>query len=245
MKPVVTLLDTAAGPNLIETDQLPKDWPQSLEIEKTPYRARSATNTPIPVEGTIRLLIQVGFLAVRVRFLVVRDTSVPCILGASYMDRHVEDIHCRGQMLELSDKSVVAISKSGDVMPDDRARQNVDVSAEALSSKLKLASRNRIHPSGSVGVRSDGANRSGLPPDHGQPVFSKGYPHSQRGGQGDTPFPIQGQSRGSVSQHHPFREEPPVPPERDGAGIIPCMISSAPPDTGAGACGLLSKRFSP
>ncbi len=144
------------SPNLIQTDQLPKDWPQRLESEKTPYRVKSATNTPNPVARSIRLLVQVGSLAVRVRFLVVRDMSIPCILGTAYMERHVEAIHCRGKLLELSDKSVVAISEFGSDVPDGRAPP-----AEAPSSKLKVAFGIRIPSCGEALVPVQTA-RAGL-----------------------------------------------------------------------------------
>ncbi len=77
------------------------------------------------------------------------------------MDRHVEAIHCCGKLLELSDKSVVAISESGSDVPDGRAQPDVDVSAEAPSSKLKVASGTRVLPFGEALVPVQTA-RAGL-----------------------------------------------------------------------------------
>ncbi len=97
MKPVVSLLGMGASPNLTRMNQFPKDWPQSLQNEKTPYSVKSATNPPIPGAGSMRLLIQVCSLALRARFLSVQDMYVPCTLETAHMDQHFEALNCRGK----------------------------------------------------------------------------------------------------------------------------------------------------
>ena len=114
MTPVRAIFDTGAGPNLIRRDQLPDDWES--------YRVFGTQNPPIvgaggrrlAQKGTVTLVVEIGDLRVRGRFIVVDGLAAPCILGCQFINRHIANILPKEKRIHLSNGTVVSILKGSD-----------------------------------------------------------------------------------------------------------------------------------
>ena len=91
MVPTISVMDTGAGPNLVDKRILPPSWLD--RIRPSPVANLSAAaNQPIPVEGIVNLHVRLGDLCVRVWFGVVDNLVAPCILGTAFQDQYVRAI---------------------------------------------------------------------------------------------------------------------------------------------------------
>jgi hypothetical protein len=110
MAPVRAVFDAGAGPNLVRDDLLPRGC-ESLLIPGQPLPLiTNASGKRMPVKGVIVLYLQVGDLQTRVRFYGVRGLGVPCILGCTFIDIHVQSIHPKERGVELREGGPMAIS---------------------------------------------------------------------------------------------------------------------------------------
>jgi hypothetical protein len=92
LHPIMAVLDTGAGPNLIREDLLPKNW-EFYRIPGLPFpQITNASGRRIPARGFVQLQVQVGGLVRRVRFYVTPGLAVPCILGCNFINLHVKSI---------------------------------------------------------------------------------------------------------------------------------------------------------
>lgn len=91
MLPTVGILDTGAGPNLVDSQLLPLSWSSKVKPVADPGLTAAGKQT-ITVEGVILLHVQLGDLRVRVWFGVVKNLAVSVLLGTSFIDRFVTGI---------------------------------------------------------------------------------------------------------------------------------------------------------
>ena len=89
--PVIAVADTGAGPNLIHRRLLPAAWQQRIQFRPTPGLVDAQRN-PIKASGVLSLMVQIDQLWAQVQFIVVTNMAVDCILGTSFIDRHVKAI---------------------------------------------------------------------------------------------------------------------------------------------------------
>jgi len=89
--PVTCVLDTGAGPNLINKDFLPPSWTDKIRPAQDPGLI-AATRQAVSIEGVILLHVRVGELRVRVWFGVVSKLAVPALLGTSFIDSFIRAI---------------------------------------------------------------------------------------------------------------------------------------------------------
>jgi Retroviral aspartyl protease len=92
MTPIVAVLDTGAGPNLIRESVLPDGWEKYRVHTSWNRRIVDANGKALKFRGVVELALQLGELVVRTRLAVVSHLSVPCILGCDFIDRHVKAI---------------------------------------------------------------------------------------------------------------------------------------------------------
>ena len=104
----VSVLDTGAGPNIINARCIPRQWHQYIRSVKTP-RLVSASKTAMPVLGVIELMVRIGSLHVRIQFLVVANLVADMILGTTFIDRYVKAILPGHRKVVFNDAPSVAI----------------------------------------------------------------------------------------------------------------------------------------
>ena len=79
------VLDTGAGPNLVQESSLPKDWRKHARQALDVPRIHEANNRQLRVEGVVNLHLDIGGQSLRTHFLVCRDFAVPVILGCAFI----------------------------------------------------------------------------------------------------------------------------------------------------------------
>lgn len=88
---VTSLLDTGAGPNLVNNAFLPREWQRKVVSTPSPS-LRTATRETVKVEGIVRTFVQIGDLRVRAWSGVVENLAVDILLGTSFIDRFIISI---------------------------------------------------------------------------------------------------------------------------------------------------------
>ena len=111
MSRVLSVLDTGAGPNLIQKSELPSGLETLVSFGPT-QDIGDANNRPLRTVGTIKMPVRLGHFVAVAEFLVCEKLAVPLILGADYCDRFVEAIYPRKKMVESVDFSEVPIIRS-------------------------------------------------------------------------------------------------------------------------------------
>ena len=106
----LTVLDTGAGPNVIPKDELPPPYMEKMRTG-TSLNIRDANRTPIPIAGTIDLVVRIGSRITRVAFLVCERLAAGVVLGCDFMDRFAEAVYPRRKTIELDDGSSVSITR--------------------------------------------------------------------------------------------------------------------------------------
>lgn len=114
---VYAILDTGAGPNIIQSDAIDPSWKVTIRNVK-PRVLRSAASTPLRVIGTIRLVIHVGQLATNTSLSVVKSLAVGVLLDTAFIERNVKSISPGKKLINSIKSSTVAIM--GTVHEEDR-----------------------------------------------------------------------------------------------------------------------------
>jgi hypothetical protein len=112
------VLDTGAGPNLIRSSTLPKNW-RTEGMTQPCLRTRIVDangNAILPLSRT-DLVCQVGTLLTKVEFIVVDTLAVDCILGCDFIDRHVRSIRPAAGLIELNNRGEVRLIAHGASLP--------------------------------------------------------------------------------------------------------------------------------
>jgi hypothetical protein len=108
--PLVAILHTGAGPNILRADMLPSDW-RSLGLirPEPPRRIQDASGKVSAALATIEIPITVASLNTTVRFVVVSQLAVPMLLGCDFINTHVKTINPKDASVTLSDDSQVPL----------------------------------------------------------------------------------------------------------------------------------------
>jgi Retroviral aspartyl protease len=135
--PVLAILDTGAGPNLIREETLPEDWERYRVTGEPVYNVVGAGGRRLRQKGVITIFVQLGKLRVKARFLVVTGLAADCILGCQFIDRHVRAILPKEKKVVLPDESAISILRDSDSLevspPTGQAK------AQKPSTKLRVA----------------------------------------------------------------------------------------------------------
>ena len=91
MRVITPVLDSGAGPNLIHLRCVADAWRSSIKSVRSPPLI-DASNRSMKALGEIYLTVRIGEFTARVPFLVVTSLAVDCILGTTFLDRHVKAI---------------------------------------------------------------------------------------------------------------------------------------------------------
>ena len=96
MSRVLSVLDTGAGPNLIQKSELPAGLETLLSFGPT-QDIGDANNRPLRTVGKIKMPVRLGHFVATAEFIVCEKLEVPLILGADYCDRFMEAIYIHGK----------------------------------------------------------------------------------------------------------------------------------------------------
>ncbi|GAB0498675.1 hypothetical protein MMPV_010022 [Pyropia vietnamensis] len=140
------VLDTGAGPNLLRKDTLPDSWLTHVRDIRGPT-IKDANGRIIRTTQAVTLTADIGNLTTEVDFLVCETLSVPCILGCSFINKHVEAIRPSKRVIDLHDadgsaRGCTAIVRDLTATP---IHVNVaEVYADAVPAVVRLAKRTRF-----------------------------------------------------------------------------------------------------
>lgn len=110
-RPVLTVFDTGAGPNLIRADLLPPELLERADRRRDVVNLASASNHRLKTKGIVTLTVRLGDFTVRQPFVVTEQLGADAILGTTFIDAHVDTIYIRKRCIQLEDGSVVRIEK--------------------------------------------------------------------------------------------------------------------------------------
>ena len=106
--PQTVILDTGAGPNLVDYGRLPEKWKKKIKKVKR-VSMTSASKDKMNLVGVIPIVIRLGDLKVRVWFGVIEELAVPVLLGTSFADRFIQGIFPQERKVVPNDSGPVAI----------------------------------------------------------------------------------------------------------------------------------------
>jgi hypothetical protein len=142
--PVLAILDTGAGPNLVREDVLPEDWERHRLKTEPDYHVVSAGGNPMPQRGVVTLCVQLGSLKTRSNFIVVKNLTAGCILGCQFIDRHVHSILPKERRVRLTEGGSVAILRADGTPDSDRRHAMRDQRSKPPSPKIRVATLSLI-----------------------------------------------------------------------------------------------------
>ena len=112
--PTRFLLDSGAAISVVRLRSLSEEDQQT--ITKTESSAVSANGTPLDIGGQVKLLVSIGSFTCEHTFIVIRDLTVDCLLGADFLKKHGAVIDCKNGTLLLG-KHIVPIHTGQQIMP--------------------------------------------------------------------------------------------------------------------------------
>ena len=171
LKPVLSVLDTGCGPNLIAKAALSDETLKKLNTERQNAKLVDANGRPLNLLGTIRLSIQIGTYRTSISFTVVRKLSADVILGCDFLDQHTQSIGTVSKTLILKDDSRVVIHRrpAGSIEIDDQPNQPSKAKRRRISvRKVRVARGITLPPQSETIIlaRCDDAGSFYLQPDN-------------------------------------------------------------------------------
>jgi len=106
-------MDTCSGYNLIRRSCLPDGWEDYRMLDEQLPALGDANGKRLPIDGAVSLRLRLGNTLFRAKFFVAPTLAVPVIVGTAFMNRHVEAIRCRRQVVELFRGSTIPILATG------------------------------------------------------------------------------------------------------------------------------------
>lgn len=92
VSPVICVIDTGAGPILIQVDFLEPTWLDSVRQHDMP-EIQSASNTKLTVSVTITVHLRMSESRTLVAFTVVEKLAVPVLLWITFINRFKKSVH--------------------------------------------------------------------------------------------------------------------------------------------------------
>jgi hypothetical protein len=144
LRPVSTILDTGAGPNLIIEKVLQEDWERYRLPGPPEFHIVGAGGCRLLQKGNITLTVQLGTIKVQARFIVVEGLAAECILGCQFIDRQVQAMLPKEKRVTLTNGSVIPII--GDSGPPVCGRQPTPPKELPPSTKFRVSKMIALPP---------------------------------------------------------------------------------------------------
>ena len=118
LRPTTVVMDIGAGFALIKKSRLPANW-RDFEVNFTNLPGLGDANgNALELEAMVHLTIRLGNTLYRVPFLVAERLAVDVIQGTAFMNKHVQHICCRGQVIDLYQGGTIPILAASDIYPE-------------------------------------------------------------------------------------------------------------------------------
>ena len=140
-------MDTGAGFALIKKSMLPANW-RDFEVKSTNLpRIWDANGNALQLEAMVHLTIRLGNTLYRVPFLVAERLAVDVILGKAFMNKHIQNICCRDQAIDLYQGGTIPILASSDIYPE-RSEGEAPGNASGRGSDPEVSPKAHIYQRG-------------------------------------------------------------------------------------------------
>ena len=144
MHTVKAVLDTGAGPNIVHQKILPPGWQNRLIRTELPHIA-DANRNRIALVGALDLHVHVGDIHVRSRFLVTSNLAAECILGTSFIGKHVKAILPQRKRVLLQEGRPIALAGATPSI-QAKASKMTKLPQQTVSNKVRVAKSTVIQP---------------------------------------------------------------------------------------------------
>ncbi len=115
--PMLTVIDTGAGPNLIREGACPVKALETMDTSERIASLREASRHKLHTIGIVTLTVQVATKTSRVPFFVGRNLRTDALLGCSYSDEFVQAIMCIKRHIVLENGDIVPIQQRRALLP--------------------------------------------------------------------------------------------------------------------------------
>ena len=109
--PMLTVVDTGAGPNLIREGACPEGALNNIDTTRRIANLRGASRYKLHTLGIVTLTVKVGTQVHRCPFIAVRNLGADALLGCSYTDHYVEATMCIKRHIVLENGDIVPIQR--------------------------------------------------------------------------------------------------------------------------------------
>ena len=144
MHTVKAVLDTGAGPNIVHQKILPPGCQNRLIRTELPHIA-DANRNRIALVGALDLHVHVGDIHVRSRFLVTSNLAAECILGTSFIGKHVKAILPQRKRVLLQEGRPIALAGATPSI-QAKASKMTKLPQQTVSNKVRVAKSTVIQP---------------------------------------------------------------------------------------------------
>ena len=110
--PMKFLLDSGAAVSVVHSAVLADCWHNSITKEREANSAVAADGVPLEVLGQVVIPVTLGTFRAEQKFVVVRNLTVDCILGADFLMEHGAIIDCKAKSLFIGDNPRVELDLS-------------------------------------------------------------------------------------------------------------------------------------
>lgn len=148
LTPVLSVLDTGAGPNLVRLSALPPPLRSQINSSRAIVNLQSASRHKITTLGVVTLTVRVGTYEARQPFAVVRNLAVEAILVCTYIDKHVEPLRVRRQYVQFVDGSTTPILRRLSRVPTFPSEEDLRVPSSPIPERFVRAARRVTLPPG-------------------------------------------------------------------------------------------------
>ena len=145
LTPMLTVIDTGAGPYLISEGAGSEETLRNIDTSKKIANLRGASCHKLHTLGIVTLAVKVGNKISRCLLVVVLNLEADALLGCSYTDLFVEAIMCIKLHIVLEDGDVVPIQRRRALVPIIEAqKERPEVGSRAYNAVNAVRTAERI-----------------------------------------------------------------------------------------------------
>ncbi|CAN8064058.1 unnamed protein product [Agarophyton chilense] len=144
--PVTCMLDTGARPNVLNSRVIPKAVLRNLSRPPENNPLVDVKERPLNLRGMLTPLVQLGHLKVRLQFFVVDRLPTDCLLGTTFIDRHVKAILPGSHTVALRHGGRISILGNTETKRGWFVKPKKRISTETVSNKVCITKQVVIPP---------------------------------------------------------------------------------------------------
>ncbi|CAN8063812.1 unnamed protein product [Agarophyton chilense] len=144
--PVTCVLETGAGPNVLNSRVIPEAVLRNLSRPPDNNPLVDANKRPLNLRGMLTTVVQLGHLKVRLQFFVVDRLPTDCLLGTNFIDRHVKAILPGSRTVALRYGGRISILDNTETKRGWFFKPKNTISIETVSNKVRITKQVVIPP---------------------------------------------------------------------------------------------------